>query len=269
MMAIRKCKECGTGVSTKAESCPKCGAVLKKKAGYLKGCCLVTLLIPFIAFMFLSILGSLLPETSTPSGGSSSTSNTSALIPSDLKYTIIKESTFHNYKRSLDVRLNQRVSEHVLRTIANQLKSQDPNRYDRTFIGYYLPGMRVNAGSWATSHFTPDLEVKILGTTIEEHERLDSVANEPVNDNILGRWRDNSVFPCIITLQEEDGKVFMLQVFKDGSKGKYEMMAIRVGNETRYRKKITKTSDYLVINSNGDLAHGDNEGVWATSKRIK
>ena len=34
-MALKKCKECGNEVSTKAASCPKCGAVLKKKTGCL------------------------------------------------------------------------------------------------------------------------------------------------------------------------------------------------------------------------------------------
>ena len=34
-MALKKCKECGSQISTKALSCPKCGAVLKKKSGCL------------------------------------------------------------------------------------------------------------------------------------------------------------------------------------------------------------------------------------------
>lgn len=34
-MALTKCKECGKEVSTKAESCPQCGAVIKKKTGCL------------------------------------------------------------------------------------------------------------------------------------------------------------------------------------------------------------------------------------------
>lgn len=32
---MKKCYECGNEVSMKAESCPKYGAVLKKKTGYL------------------------------------------------------------------------------------------------------------------------------------------------------------------------------------------------------------------------------------------
>jgi uncharacterized OB-fold protein len=34
-MALTKCKECGKEISTKAESCPSCGMVLKKKASLL------------------------------------------------------------------------------------------------------------------------------------------------------------------------------------------------------------------------------------------
>lgn len=30
-MSLKSCKECGTSVSTKAVSCPKCGAVVNKQ----------------------------------------------------------------------------------------------------------------------------------------------------------------------------------------------------------------------------------------------
>lgn len=35
-MALKKCKECGNDVSTEAAACPKCGAVIKKKSGFLR-----------------------------------------------------------------------------------------------------------------------------------------------------------------------------------------------------------------------------------------
>ena len=40
--------------------------------------------------------------------------------------------------------------------------------YERTFIEYYLPNMVHGCGAWATTHFTPRLEVSILGFTAEE-----------------------------------------------------------------------------------------------------
>jgi ribosomal protein L40E len=34
-MSLKACKECGTNVSTKAISCPKCGAVINKPKTFL------------------------------------------------------------------------------------------------------------------------------------------------------------------------------------------------------------------------------------------
>lgn len=69
-MALKKCKECGNEVSTKAASCPKCGAVLKKKIGYLR-----YIGAAFLIFIILRVIGSLLNnETNRPTSRSSSSS---------------------------------------------------------------------------------------------------------------------------------------------------------------------------------------------------
>lgn len=61
-MALKKCKECGKEVSTKAESCPNCGAVLKKKPTKF-GCGGLLLLIIIIA-IFGSIVGNFTDDSS-------------------------------------------------------------------------------------------------------------------------------------------------------------------------------------------------------------
>lgn len=91
-------------------------------------------------------------------------------IPADVTYKVIGREIIPGKKRSVDIRINRRVSKKVLHLIALEVKNADSNSYDRTFIGYYLPGMKVNSGYWATTHANPNLEVKILGTTIEEEE---------------------------------------------------------------------------------------------------
>jgi hypothetical protein len=53
----------------------------------------------------------------------------------------------------------------VLRAIATQLKNSDAHTYERTFIVYYLPGMEIGSLAWATSHFDPELQVRIIGVT--------------------------------------------------------------------------------------------------------
>ena len=104
----------------------------------------------------------------------------------DVSYSIIDSTATAGIKRSLDVRLNKRVAEDTLRAMALKLKSQDSRDYDRTFITYYLPGMTVGAGAWATTHFQPDLEVKILGLSTEEEKKL-STAPAVMGDVIRGR----------------------------------------------------------------------------------
>lgn len=93
-------------------------------------------------------------------------------IPKDVTYTIIDENTILGVKRSLDLRLNRKVSMEVLKSIAMKLKNLDSNKYERTFIEYYLPGTEIGAGAWATTHFNPKLEVRILSLTVEQEKAL-------------------------------------------------------------------------------------------------
>jgi hypothetical protein len=93
-------------------------------------------------------------------------------IPNGVIYTIIRTEVVPGIKRSLDIRLNRTVSEEVLRAIATKLKNSDHGTYERTFISYYLPGMKVGSGAWATSHFDPDLEICILGVSTDQEELL-------------------------------------------------------------------------------------------------
>jgi hypothetical protein len=60
-MAIEKCKECGNEISTKAEACPKCGAVLKKKTG-----CLGYIGVALLIFIVLVVIGSLMKDETSP-----------------------------------------------------------------------------------------------------------------------------------------------------------------------------------------------------------
>ena len=93
-------------------------------------------------------------------------------IPADISYAVIDTDIVPSIKRSLDVRLNKKGSEGVLGTIALELKSNDSGQYDRTFIVYYLPGMTVGAGGWASTDFDPTLDVRILRLTGQEEQTL-------------------------------------------------------------------------------------------------
>jgi hypothetical protein len=94
-------------------------------------------------------------------------------IDPNVAYTIIKEEVAETGFKRIDVRLNKEVSEDTLRNIALKLKAQDSQSYPLTFICYYLTGMKVDAWPWATSHFNPDLNVKILELTATQKKAME------------------------------------------------------------------------------------------------
>jgi hypothetical protein len=75
-MALKKCKECGESVSTQAVSCPKCGAVLKKKSSCLG--VIVAALFCLSVFWFLKIahFDTTSEQFNTPSDDKSTTATT-------------------------------------------------------------------------------------------------------------------------------------------------------------------------------------------------
>ena len=73
-MALTKCKECGKQVSTKAESCPTCGAKLKNKGNRMGcGCFLVLIFV-------IGIIGTIF-KGGNNKGGNNSTVPTSPPPP--------------------------------------------------------------------------------------------------------------------------------------------------------------------------------------------
>ncbi|MFH0946109.1 MAG: hypothetical protein V2A76_12995 [Planctomycetota bacterium] len=193
-----------------------------------------------------------------------------ATIPSDVSYSIISWSTRSDFKRSLDVRLNKRVSQQTLRAIALKLKDQDSKEYDNTFILYYLPGMAVGSGAWATTHFNPTLKVKILGLTADEHTRL---VEQPVppGRKIIGSWLDET--PMVgrrITIYEAGGKLFLEWTVGDGGTIKHDIVEKRSPLGRRFDKVGGSSfGDHWVLGADGDLQIRDDDGLITTAKSIR
>jgi hypothetical protein len=58
-MALKKCKECGNEVSTKAKKCPMCGAPVKSSSS---SGCFPTIAIIFIIVFVVGLIGTILSE---------------------------------------------------------------------------------------------------------------------------------------------------------------------------------------------------------------
>lgn len=173
-------------------------------------------------------------------------------------YRIIKDEHLRNIKRSVDVRLPRAIGDADLERFAREIYAKDPG-YDRTFIVWLLPGMEPGAGAWATTHFNPTLEVRVLGLSVEDSQSLITHARE--QSGVEGRWLDQSPYiGGTILLRLIDGRLVVIHRFKDGSELQREVRHRRVGDARRL-DPIEDAGEYYVIRANGVLEMHDEEGL--------
>lgn len=156
----------------------------------------------------------------------------------DFKYTIIEKSNLASIKSSIDIRLfGEKVTKDFLHKLALKLRDAETRKYDRLFITYYLPGMTPVAGAWATTHFDPNLEVKILGTMIEEEKVLLSESKNS-SGKIIGEWLDESPYVgAKYKIVKQNGKIIMMRKFKDGRGLENEIIQKTQSGNSGLRKK--------------------------------
>ena len=186
-----------------------------------------------------------------------------------INYSIIEKSSMGSAKLSIDIRLEQKVSKAFLQKLALKLRQDEPIKYDRIFICYLLPSMTPGAGAWATSHFNPNLKVKILGTTIEEEKALVSKSKH-LSGEIIGEWFDESPYEGgKYTLLQKNGKTIMIREYKDGSSSEKEMIQKKQSRKLRFEEKGgNEFGEYYLIERNGNLGAYDKAGIINTMRLI-
>ena len=181
-------------------------------------------------------------------------------IPDDLRYEIINETTSQNQRRSLDVRLSRKVEAEVLEALAIQLRDQAPRRFARTFIVYYLPGMEADAGGWATSHFNPALEVRILGSPVGGGSLLDRLGSEH-GEALVGVWENNQPgFAGTFAIFRTESGFGLERIHPDGSVGRKDLVERPSQVGRRFEDPENRFGEFYLVRG-GNLELHDGEGM--------
>ena len=78
------------------------------------------------------------------------------------KYSIIKKDKVgETVKASIEVKLNKRIGLKELEELGKFIKEDEAKYFKIAYIGYYLDELGYSNGYWATTHYTPHLEVWI------------------------------------------------------------------------------------------------------------
>ncbi len=276
MGKLTSCGDCGHQISRKAKTCPGCGAPNKPtRKQYGCGSVLGPLIVIGLIIWGFSHLDSGSPTSprTTPSSRSvrrtASADQSNPILP---PYEVISNELTPPYKRSVSVRLSRRLTKRelaLLALLAKEVKASDSSQYQRTFILHYLPGMVLNSGAWATTHYNPKLEVKISGLTIEALEGAKKGAAAE-RGKVLGCWLDLTPFAGgVLIVVARDGRMFVAQYINEGPPMITEVVEERSGKRRTLRTvgmKPSEPQDYWVINEAGELEIRDEAGIIATAK---
>ncbi len=187
-------------------------------------------------------------------------------------YSIISEDNFRDDRRTVQVRLDKKVSAETLKIIAQNIKNAEHAKFQRTFIIYYLPDMKVGSGGWATSHFEPNLKVSILGLTAKEENAITQDAKTAsAGLDVVGIWLDEDAYAgATITIYRENKKLYVESKYKDGSESTAEMTETKLNNGTKMVEKSGNPhGEYLVLDKNGALQAGGKNGIFLTYKKLQ
>ena len=186
-----------------------------------------------------------------------------------VNYTVIDKTNLGSMKGSISIRLKKKVSKDSLHKLAFKLRENQPRKYNRLFITYYLPGMTSDSGAWATTHFNPSLKVTILGLTIEEEEALTDGPKTSLGE-VIGEWLDETPFiGSKHTLMMKNEKIIMVRKYSDGSHSEIEMIQKNQSGMLRFERKKSRFEEYYLIERNGSLSLYDDLGLISTMPAIK
>jgi len=177
-------------------------------------------------------------------------------------YEIIENTKLRQIKRSVVVRLNEKVSKDELKALAGHIKRLDAIQYDRTFIAYYLPDMEIGAGGWATTHYNPKLDVKILGLSKEAQDELENETIDPTR-NVIGIWYDERAYVgAKLVFFKKNNETFVDTKYKDGSGSIEKLNTTTSANGSRFEEKTENDfGEYWLLKPNGTLRLFDKDGL--------
>lgn len=178
---------------------------------------------------------------------------TKETLPENFSYEIIKdESNSAIEKNQLEVEISEKLTEGQIATLAEELyNSKDKQR--RFYIFYKLKGVENSVASWAISHFDPELEIEIIGSTSKEDSNKDKLS-EKIDGEVIGKWDENKYTFSNLIIYKKDNKVFMKTIFKDGETSDVELKEIKTEKGTRYDyKEGGYNGEYFILNNENGL----------------
>ena len=78
----------------------------------------------------------------------------------EVNYKILSDEKYGTEKRTVKILLDERITKKQLEKLAYKIQKMNSETFKRTFIMYEVKDLEMDS-AWATTHFDPNLQVKI------------------------------------------------------------------------------------------------------------
>lgn len=182
------------------------------------------------------------------------------------KYQITEDTVKGNIKRTVEVELSSRTDEETLKALAEQIHDLSNVDVDRTFIGYRIAGDHKNQSFWATTHYNPSLEVKILGESESDYEKIKNAALP--EGEVIGAWMANWGYESKMTVYKKGSNTYIQSTFGDGSSSDAVYEQSQSDNGIKLQDDGGKErGEYFIINQEGNLEFWSENGNYYTAPK--
>lgn len=212
-----------------------------------------------IGFVVVGCVGALLPEPNKQ------TSPVVQQQQESISYTIYSDKSNPPYNRKVEVILNDRLSVAQLTAIAEAIKASGTDKVDLTFIAYRLSTQSPNSMAWATTHYQPNLEVKIQGLTIEELQAIDKNYKAINYEKVVGTWLYDAGLKYLKVFYIKDGKLFNDDIFDTGKNTEALKLSKSNDGSIHIKTKNSQDDEYYTLDNDGNLLEWSERGNYLTT----
>ena len=188
-------------------------------------------------------------------------------LPEGIEYSIIKEEPNELLeKTNIEVRINKKVDKQTLKIIANELKDER-SQFKNIWIFYYVPDKTESSGVWATSHFSPDLKIEVLGST--EVQDIQTSNSNDIKGEIIGKWRsEKSLMGATVILYKNDANKQIMRInWKTGNPSEEEITESSQNGFVKFNDG-NENGEYYLLEKNGTLGLYGKDGKFDEAVKI-
>ena len=169
-------------------------------------------------------------------------------------------------RRLVSVRIERRLTEPELLRIGEAIRVREKRQFSRTQIGFFLPGMALQQGAWASVTFSSESKVSVHGLRREDEDVL--LAEHRADTRpLLGSWLTSPpAAPGRLTIYSDQGRIYAEWRLRNGQRTVDELTD---STSKSVRRFDVSGGGFYVLAKSGDLEIWDKLTLIATAERIR